>query len=180
MVLRLFGYGEIMKTLYLIAGPMGVGKTTVSRELLKSLPRCAFLDGDWCWTMQPFTITGETKAMVMDNIAHILANFLRCSEFENVVFCWVMHQQQIVEDILARLPLDGVKVAHVSLTCTPDVLIERIRKDIAAGLRKESDIGHALAYLPLYETLQSVKVDTTDLSAAESAEQIHKIGEMSE
>lgn len=37
-----------MKTLYFISGPMGVGKTAVSRELLRTLPRCAFLDGDWC------------------------------------------------------------------------------------------------------------------------------------
>ena len=169
-----------MKTLYLIGGPMGVGKTTVSRELLKSLPRCAFLDGDWCWTMQPFTVTDETKAMVMDNITHTLGNFLRCSEFENVVFCWVMHQQQIVEDILERLPLDGVKVVDVSLTCAPDALTERILKDIASGLREESAIDRALAYLPLYEALQSVKVDTTNLSAREAAEQICKIGEMSE
>ena len=39
---------ENMKTLYLIGGPMGIGKTTVSRELLSMLPHCAFLDGDWC------------------------------------------------------------------------------------------------------------------------------------
>lgn len=169
-----------MKKLYLIGGPMGVGKTTVSRELLQLLPRCAFLDGDWCWTMHPFTVTDETKAMVMDNITHTLANFLRCSEFENVVFCWVMHQQQIVEDILARLPLEGVKVVHVSLTCTPDALTERIRKDIASGLREESAIDRALAYLPLYEAVQSIQVDTTALSARKVAEQICKIGEMSE
>ena len=167
-----------MKTLYLVGGPMGVGKTTVSRELLKSLSRCAFLDGDWCWTMQPFTVTDETKAMVMDNITHTLGNFLRCSEFENIVFCWVMHQQQIIEDILSRLPLDGVRAVRVSLVCAPEVLSERIRRDIDAGLRDESNIARALSYLPLYDEVKSVKVDTSVLSAAETAEQIRNIGEM--
>ena len=167
-----------MKTLYLIGGPMGIGKTTVSRELLSMLPRCAFLDGDWCWSMQPFTVTDETKAMVLDNITHVLTSFLRCSEFANIVFCWVMHQQKIVDDILSRLPLEGVKVVSVSLNASPEVLTERIRRDIAAGLRDESVISRALSYLPLYEKVQSLKLDTSTLSVAEIAKQIRIIGEM--
>ena len=169
---------ENMKTLYLIGGPMGVGKTTVSRELLHMLPHCAFLDGDWCWTMQPFTVSDETKAMVLDNITHVLTNFLRCSAYDNVVFCWVMHQQKIVDDILSRLPLEGVRVMNISLTCTPDSLMVRIRRDIDAGLRDESAVSRALSYLPLYETVHSIKLDTSVLSAAETAEQIRNIGEM--
>ena len=38
-----------MKTLYLIGGTMGVGKTTVCQLLKKKLPKNVFLDGDWCW-----------------------------------------------------------------------------------------------------------------------------------
>ncbi len=169
-----------MKTLYLIGGPMGIGKTTVSRELLRTLPRCAFLDGDWCWTMQPFTVTNETKTMVLDNITHLLSSFLKCSEFDSIVFCWVMHQQRTIGDILSRLPLEDVRVVNVSLTCTPDVLTERIRGDISAGRRDENVIARALAYLPLYADVQSVKMDTSAMSAAETAEQIRKIGEMIE
>ena len=178
-MLRLFAFGEErMKTLYMIGGPMGVGKTTVSRALLARLPHCAFLDGDWCWTMQPFTVTAETRAMVMDNITHVLSRFLQCSEFENIVFCWVMPQQKIVDDILSRLPLEGVKVVSISLNASPEVLTERIRRDIAAGLRDESVISRALSYLPLYEKVQSLKLDTSTLSVAEIAEQIRIIGEM--
>ena len=168
-----------MKTLYLTGGPMGVGKTTLIRELPHMLPHCAFLDGDWCWTMQPFTVSDETKAMVLDNITHVLTNFLRCSAYDNVVFCWVMHQQKIVDDILSSLPLDGVRVMSFSLTCMPDALMARIRRDIAAGLRDESAVSRALSYLPLYETVQSIKLDTTAISASEAAEQIRNIGEMS-
>ena len=169
-----------MKTLYLIGGPMGIGKTTVSHELLRTLPRCAFLDGDWCWSMQPFTVTDETKAMVLDIITHVLASFLRCREFDNIVFCWVMHQQQIIDDILVRLPLEGVKVLCVSLTASPEALTERIRRDIAVGIRDASVLDRALSYLPLYGKVRSVKVDTTALSVAETSTQIRNIGEMLE
>ncbi|MEG1875672.1 MAG: AAA family ATPase, partial [Angelakisella sp.] len=57
-----------MKTFIMISGTMGVGKTTTCRELQKILPRNVFLDGDWCWDMQPFVVNEETKAMVMKNI----------------------------------------------------------------------------------------------------------------
>ena len=166
-----------MKTLYFISGPMGVGKTAVSRELLRMLPRCAFLDGDWCWTMQPFIVTDETKAMVTDNIAHILGSFLSCSEFDHVVFCWVMHQQEIIDGLLARLPMDGVRFVNISLTCTQETLASRIEQDVIAGLRDKSAIQRSLSYLPLYESVDSIKLDTTELSPAEAAEQIIRTGD---
>ena len=91
-----------MKNLIIVGGTAGVGKTTTCRELQKILPRNVFLDGDWCWDMRPFLVTGETKKMVESNIAHLLNNFLDCSEFENVIFCWVLHQQKILDDLIAR------------------------------------------------------------------------------
>ena len=84
-----------MKRLYVIGGTMGVGKTTVCRRLARRLPNSAFLDGDWCWDMHPFQVTEETRRMVVDNICFVLNSFLRCSAFESVVFCWVMHRQEI-------------------------------------------------------------------------------------
>ena len=61
-----------MKTLYFISGTMGVGKTAVSQQLKKDLPKSVFLDGDWCWDSDPFQVTDETKAMVTDNICYLL------------------------------------------------------------------------------------------------------------
>ena len=47
---------------------MGVGKTTVSRQLKKDLHNSVFWDGDWCWDADPFQVTEETKEMVMRNL----------------------------------------------------------------------------------------------------------------
>lgn len=88
-----------MKTLYLIGGTMGVGKSTVAQRLRNTLPAAVMLDGDWCWSADPFIVTDETRTMVLDNICHVLSNFLRCSAYENVVFCWVMHEQAIIDAI---------------------------------------------------------------------------------
>ena len=161
-----------MKHLYLIGGPMGVGKTTVGRALQQRLPNCAFLDGDWCWDMKPFYVTDETKAMAMDNICHVLGNFLQCSVFDNVVCCWVMHQQAIVDEILSRLPLRAVQVHRISLISSSEALTQRLQKDIEAGLRQPDVIGRSISYLPLFESLNPKKVDTTGLSLEEIIETI--------
>lgn len=65
-----------MKTLFLIGGTMGVGKTTVCKKMKQMLNNSVFLDGDWCWDANPFQVTKETKDMVLDNICHLLNNFI--------------------------------------------------------------------------------------------------------
>ena len=86
-----------MKKLYMIGGTMGVGKTSVSQCLKRELPNAVFLDGDWCWDADPFLVTEETKEMVIDNICYLLNHFIQCSAYENIIFCWVMHEQSIIE-----------------------------------------------------------------------------------
>ena len=161
-----------MKTLYLIGGTMGVGKTTVSQLMKNLLPRSVFLDGDWCWDAHPFQVTEETKAMVMDNICHLLNNFLHCTAYEHVIFCWVMHEQAIVDDILARLDTENCRVLSISLLATEKALAERLQKDVDAGLRAPDIISRSLQRLPLYEKLDTVKIDVSDLSPIQAAERM--------
>lgn len=158
-----------MKCLYLIGGPMGVGKTTVCRELQKRLERSVFLDGDWCWDARPFQVTEETKAMVTENICFLLNNFLRCSAYDHVIFCWVLHRQAILDDLLSRLNLENCQVRAVSLIASPEALTARIEADIQAGRRDEAAIGRSQSYLPLYAGLDTEKLDVSLLTPAEAA-----------
>lgn len=161
-----------MKTLYLIGGTMGVGKTAACRELKKMLPNSVFLDGDWCWDMSPFIVNNETKAMVMDNICCLLSNFLKCSVLKNVIFCWVMHEQSILDEIRSRLELADVRVAAVSLVCSEEELRRRLQKDIDAGVRQADILERSPGRLPLYEQLDTVKIDTTKKDPRQTAEMI--------
>ncbi len=161
-------------TLYLIGGPMGVGKTAVCRELNHLLPRSVMLDGDWCWYANPFEVTPETKALVLDNISHVLGNFLRCSVYENVILCWVMHEQGIVDEILGSLPLAAcdTTVRHLSLVASEAALRARIEQDVAAGLRDAGAVARSLDYLPRYRSLTCELIDTTDRTPHEIARAI--------
>lgn len=161
-----------MKTFYCIGGTMGVGKTAVSQQLKLQLHNSVFLDGDWCWDAHPFQVTEETKALVLDNICAVLNNFLQCSAYENVIFCWVMHEQSIIDTILSRLNTAGCRVVTVSLLCSETELLRRLHRDIAAGIRTEDVVARSLQRLPLYQTLDTIKVDTTGKSAAEVSAEI--------
>ena len=161
-----------MKTLYLVGGTMGVGKTTTCKALQRLLPNSVFLDGDWCWNMRPFQVTEETKAMVMDNICHLLNNFLRCSQLESVIFCWVLDVQSTLDEILDRLDTAGCKVKAVSLNCDEAVLLQRLQKDVDQGLREPDILARAPARLTRYEFLSTTKVDTSACTPEEAAMQI--------
>lgn len=162
-----------MKRLWLIGGPMGVGKSSAGRLLRDRLPRSVYLDGDWCWDARPFVVTEETKAMVLQNIRFLLENFLHCSEYENVVLTWVMHRQEILDELTRKLP--DCETIAVSLLCAEAELRRRLERDIAAGLREPDVLERAAAYLPLYSALRSFKLDTTRLSPEKTAEAIESI-----
>ncbi len=55
----------MIKKLIIINGTMGVGKTAISKELNKKLNNSVWLDDDWCWMMNPFTVNDENKNMVI-------------------------------------------------------------------------------------------------------------------
>lgn len=149
-----------MKTLYLIGGTMGVGKTAVSQQLKRDLPNSVFLDGDWCWDASPFQVTEETKAMVMENICYLLNSFLRCSAYDNVIFCWVMHQQSIIDSIMERLDTENCAVKIISLLGDETVIRERLTADVERGIRTADVIDRSVVRIPLYQQLDTIKIDT--------------------
>lgn len=164
-----------MKKLYLVGGTMGVGKTAVCKLLRDMLPNSVFLDGDWCWDMNPFVVTEETKSMVMDNICHLLRNFIACSRYDNIVFGWVMHEQAIIDDILSRLDTSDCAVKCISLVCSGEALTARLKKDIDAGLRAPDIVARSLVRLPLYECLDTLKIDVSGISVRDAAEIISRL-----
>lgn len=168
-----------MKTLFFINGPMGVGKTAICGKLLRRLEAAAYLDGDWCWNLNPFRVTEETKAMVMDNITAVLSRFLSCPELDYIIFSWVMHQPEIAQTILRRLDLTETNVKQYTLLCTESTLRARIEQDIHAGLRSGDVLERSLNYLPLYDQQNTTKIMTDDLSLDEIVDQIlHKEGNL--
>ena len=159
-----------MKNIYLIGGTMGVGKTTTCQIIKNKLNNCVFLDGDWCWDMHPFQVTEETKQMVLENICFLLNSFIKCSAYENIVFCWVMHEQTIIDYIVSRLDTSDCKVHSISLVCSEQALQARLRKDVDAGIRTEDVIRRSIERIPFYKKLNTYKVDVSKITPVQVAD----------
>lgn len=164
-----------MKNIYLIGGTMGVGKTTVCQRLKKELKNSVFLDGDWCWDAHPFQVNEETKAMVMDNICYLLNNFTHCSAYENIVFCWVMHEQAILDTIIDTLDTKECRIHSISLIVAEECLRQRLTKDIIDGKRTSEVLEKSIARISMYQDLDTIKIDTSNKTVQKIAEEIKAI-----
>lgn len=161
-----------MKKLILIGGPMGSGKTTVSKILNQKLPNTVFLDGDWCWKMDPFVVNETNKRMVMSNIQFMLNSFIENPNIEHIIFCWVMDEQSIINEILNKLDLNTVKVIPVSLLPSIQKLTSNIQKDVTAGLREPYDLNRSIKRLLKYQSLSTIKYDNSQMSPEQLANEI--------
>ncbi len=166
-----------MKKIYMIGGTMGVGKTTTCQILKEKLDNSVLLDGDWCWDMHPFQVTAETKQMVLENICFLLNQFIRCSVYENIIFCWVMHEQGIIDEILSKLETSGCRIHHISLLCSSEELRKRLQKDVDAGIRTEDVIPRSIARLGFYRELDTEKIDVSHMTPEQAAERIMEIAD---
>ena len=149
------------KKLIIINGVMGIGKTTICKELYKKLENSFWLDGDSCWMMNPFIVNEENKKMVLDNITYILNNFLKNSSTKYVVFNWVIPTDDIMNDVLGRIDVADISIYKITLMSSKDELVKRIWKDIKLGLRDKGNIKRSLERFDLYHNMNTQKLDTS-------------------
>lgn len=162
-----------MKTLYLIGGPMGVGKTTIGEVLSTKLLKSTFLEGDYGWKGIPFVLNDENKKKVLANVIEMVNDAFKT--YENVVLAWVMDEQWIIDSIINGLNEKFIDVVSISLIARPYVIKNRLKEDFRSGKRQDDGvIERSLKRLPLYEKLNTRKIDTTYLTIDETVEMIKK------
>ncbi|MBC8530507.1 AAA family ATPase [Gehongia tenuis] len=161
-----------MKKLILVGGTMGAGKSTVCEALLPMLAPAAYLDGDWCWRMAPFTVTEENRRMVLANIGHLLRSYLHNSSFAAVLFCWVMQEEEIWNAVLREVEGCEFELHKVCLTLNETALRERILKDVAAGKREIEVMERSVQRLPLYGRVSAAKLNVSFMDGEEAARTI--------
>ena len=161
-----------MKNLIFINGTMGVGKSSVSRRLNKILDNSVWLDGDWCWMADPFTVNEETKTMVTDNMCHMLNNFIKCSQYKNIIFCWVMDFESIYESIATRLNSENCNIYRFTICCSPQTLKSRVEGDVNQDGR---NFEKSLARVERFEILDTVKIYNDDMTVQQTAKYIKNL-----
>ena len=102
--------------------------------------------------------------MVMRNICFLLNSFLHCTAYKNIIFCWVMHEQSIIDEIINSLDTGDARVIKISLMIDETNLRKRLSADIARGIRSNR--------IDMYQTLDTIKVDTVNKNVYEIVSEI--------
>ena len=155
----------------ILNGPMGVGKTTVGKYIADRYPGTAFIDGDWCMDLHPFVGSRETRAMAVDNILHMAANYRKCSACRMIVVVWLMDDPQVVRAIADGLSGLRMDVKNVTLVCDREQLIRRWENDHDCEWRTDEWLDVSLRSLPGFAAMENT-IDTGGLSVEQIAERI--------
>ena len=147
----------------ILNGPMGVGKTTVGKYIADQNPGTAFIDGDWCMDIHPFVGNQETKAMAVDNILHMIGNYLNCSVCSMVVLVWLMDDPWVIRTITEGVSALKADVKNVTLVCTREALISRWKNDRSCSWRTDEWLNVSLRSLPGFAAMDNT-IDTSGLS----------------
>ncbi len=151
-----------------INDPMGVGKTAVGKCIAEKYPGTALIDGDWCMDIHPFVGNRETKAMAVDNILHMIGNYMRCSVCGMVVLAWLMDDEWVRRSVLEGISALGAEVKSVCMVCGRDSLAERWKNDRNCEWRTDEWLDISLASLPYFASMENA-VDTGGLSVDQVA-----------
>ena len=137
----------------ILNGPMGVGKTTVGKYIADHYPGTAFIDGDWCLDLHPFVGNRETKAMAVDNILHMIGNYMKCSVCKMIVLVWLMDDPWVLQAITDGLAALQAEVKSVTLVCDRENLIRRWENDHNCEWRTDEWLKVSLASLPAFAAM---------------------------
>lgn len=178
------------KNCFFINGNACTGKTTTAQRLMKKLPNCAWVDGDWCLKMNPNIFSDETKALRYSNCCLLINNLIRSPLIENIVFCRAVDDQKYVDFILSQLDLRNVDLYYVILTVNEKVYRRRFKRAIRRGERPkfcvkvingervcEENFAYYSAQTQQYEQLNGIKIDTSDLTIEQVVEKIKQLPE---
>lgn len=159
----------MQKKFIIVNGAPGVGKTTTCKKLQQLLQRSVWLDGDWCWMSNPWTVTEETKRMAENNMAFLLNSFLNCSEYEFILYSWIFRSDEVFSIILDKLKTNDFMLYKYTLTCNQDVFLKRLED----GGRDQKQYPMCIESLHQCESTASESIDTTHKSIEEVAIILH-------
>ncbi|MEF2783583.1 MAG: hypothetical protein U0N20_10870 [Clostridium sp.] len=86
-----------------------------------------------------------------------------------------MHEQSIIDTILDALDTQNIKVIKISLLTDENSLRNRLTQDIQSGIRTVDVVERSLSRLPLYQKLDTIKIDSSNKTIATILSEIKEI-----
>lgn len=112
---------------YIISGPAGVGKSTTSKELVKSLKRSAYISGDYVSHMhingrkKPWESEDE-RSLIWNNILSLTTNFIKYDNDVVIDYVTFPEEAKWLNENLKHL---NAEVKYIVLLTDKDTLVKR-------------------------------------------------------
>lgn len=127
-----------MAKLYIITGPAGVGKTTISDMIAKKIDKCAVVEGDEIYHMvrNPYVSPWKENnhlEIFWKNVYSIIHNFL--DDGYDVVFNYIVKSKRLE---MIKKEFEGIEIIFNCLLCNEEELVLRDkerREEIQMGER---------------------------------------------
>jgi chloramphenicol 3-O-phosphotransferase len=158
----------------IINGPLGIGKTETSWELLTLFDRAVMLDGDYLGAVQPFEIYDANRVAYLYETLRLVAGYHYAHGYENLVINYVFETRESLADLLRLLADLDEQLFTFRLTCSEEEIERRIRK----RSNKAEDLAWELQRFRQLTEIQNLNaqhgdlgyvIDTTGLSARQAA-----------
>lgn len=116
---------ESEKSIYIISGPYGVGKSTISKALAQEMKEVALVEGDQIKLMvrgQELPPWDKQLSLIWQNILSLTNNFIQ-NDLSVII-------DYVVEDELEWLfnNISDVKIHYIVLRADEEILINRLNK----------------------------------------------------
>ncbi len=160
-----------MKNLLFLCGPNGIGKTTISKEIVKQLSNTAYVDSDPCRLMNPFVLNSETIPTIAKNISDLILNYMNCPIISNVIFSYGFHgrRKEVFEIVMTEISKIHYNFIPFLLWCSEEENIKRMRTDNRSLERIQRTLNESRKS---FEDITYSKIDITDFSVVEAAKNI--------
>jgi broad-specificity NMP kinase len=159
----------------IVNGPLGIGKSTVSWELLYRFPRAVMLDVDHVAAFHPFDFYEQAHLDYSYETLRVLVEHHVRHSFEDFVVNWVLESAEQLARLTASVAGAGGPVHAFRLRCEPEVVAARVRArsrpDLEWELARARELAGILDRAAGEGDLGTV-IDTTALTPAETAERI--------
>lgn len=86
-----------------------------------------------------------------------------------------MHEQRIINSIIEKLDTKNCTVHCISLIVNEKCLQDRLSNDIEKGIRTADILERNIARIPLYQALNTIKIDTNNKTVAMIADEITQL-----
>ena len=160
-----------MKNLLFLCGPNGIGKTTISKEIVRQLPNTAYVDSDPCRFMNPFILSDETIPTIAKNISDLILNYMNCPIINNVVFSYGFHgrRKEVFEKVMLELKKIDYNFIPLLLWCSENENVKRMNADNRSDERIQRTINESRKS---FNDVTYPQIDITNFSVSEAAENI--------